>query len=172
MKRVAVTILLGGLSVLLDAQPRAASEYELKAAFLLNFSRFVEWPADAKTHESFVIGIAGNDPFGVWLEHMVSKQTIRGVKADVRRFASPKEINDCHVLFVSSPDEESTGLILDAVRDRPVLTVGESARFRDLGGMITFVNEGNRIRFDVNSEAAKRSGLTISSKLLHLARNK
>lgn len=170
MKRIFIAVLLGGWLCPVQSQPKAsASEYELKAAFLINFASFVEWPRTSGQDGRFVIGIVGSDPFGSTLEQSVSRRTIRGLKPEVKRFASYKEIEDCDVLFLSSLEDDNVDLVLTTLQGRPVLTVGESLRFHELGGMITFINDGSRIRFQANPTAARRAGLTISSKLLNLA---
>jgi len=155
------------------AQESQPSEYQIKAAFLFNFAKFVEWPpaAFAEASSPFVIGILGENPFGGDLE-----QTIRGKTVSDRRFAikevgSLAQMRNCHILFISASEQKRLPEIFEALRGATVLTVGEMDRFTETGGMINFVREaqGSRIRFQINDETARKAGLKISSKLLSLA---
>lgn len=149
------------------------SEYEIKASFLLNFARFVEWPdaAAAKSKDPIVIVIMGQDPFGPKIEQMFAGETVSGRKVEVRRIASDQELGVCHLLFIPR-----TGSIRDAslqtrLKDRPVLTVGESDGFAREGGIIQLALDKGRIVFDINRAAAEKAGLKISPRLLKVARS-
>jgi len=144
-------------------------EYRVKAAFLLNFTKFVEWPAaELPESDSFTICILGEDPFGSVLDQMTEGETVNGRKLAILRIRanSPKA---CQVVFFSKP-EKGYAQILSGF-NRGVLTVGEGDTFLHDGGIIAFVIENRRVRFDIDQSAAATAGLRISSKLLSVARS-
>ena len=143
-----------------------ASEYKLKAAYLYNFARFVDWtPAPPA---EFVIGVVGRDPFGSMLEETMGGKTVGGRPVVIRRLRSLKGMAECNVLFVSSSESKRWPEIFDALRNTRVLTVGETPGFASSGGMIGFTLERDKLRFEVNVAAADRGGVKISSNLLRL----
>lgn len=150
----------------------SAGEYELKAAMLLNLTRFVEWPAAAyaDAQSPTVVCILGRDPFGDSLTTMASGQSAGGRAVQIRRIANSKEIRGCHVVYISSSERKNIAQILAGLKGISVLTVGEMAQFAARGGMIQFSLEEKQVRFEVNLEAASDSDLKISSRLLVLAR--
>jgi hypothetical protein len=153
-------------------QPSTAQEYELKAAFLYNFAKFIEWPA-APQEENFIVGVYGEDPFGPKIDALFSGKAIRDNKIVVRRFHAVQELAPCHILFISEPAAAQLPAVRSALewKGMPgVLLVGESAGFAQSGGMIGFFVEGGRVRFEINQKAAGSAGLKISSQLLKLAR--
>jgi hypothetical protein len=154
------------------AQEAAPSEYQLKAAFLYNFAKFVSWPPEAFPEPSspFVIGVIGDNPFGEDLEHTVKDKVLNGHPFAVREVKALSEVKNCHILFISASERKRLPEILEAARGANVLTVSELERFLQSGGMIHFIMEGNKVRFEINDEPARNSGLKISSKLLSLAR--
>jgi hypothetical protein len=155
------------------ALAQSTSEYDLKAAFLYNFSSFVEWPAEAFSENSeFVIGILGEDPFGAAIERTVKGKKIRGLPVTVKRFATIKDFSGANCLFISRSESGSIASIAAMVRSKPVLTVGDFPGFLSHGVVINFVVRNSKIHFEVNNETAKRANLLISSKLLNLAVNK
>jgi hypothetical protein len=148
-----------------------SAEYKLKAAFLYNFVQFVDWPQSAfPTEESpLVIGVLGADPFGNALDEIVEGEIVKNRKLVVRRYKAVKEIDNCHILFVSRSVAKPKS-VLDELRGRSILTVGDLEGFTtEAGGMVRFITERNKIRFRINLEAAKAEKLTISSKLLQLS---
>lgn len=155
------------------AQPLALSAqvYQVKAAFLYNFVRFVEWPAhngDAKA--PIVIVVFGRDPFGPALDQAVWGKTINGRPLHVRRTRQASDVLPCHLVFVSAQERRRTPDLAKALEGAGVLTVGEAEDFLEQGGAVRFVMEDNRVRFVINLEAVRHSGLQISSRLLSLAR--
>lgn len=158
---------VGGVS----AQDSAPTEYQIKAAFLYNFAKFVEWPPAvfSETNSPIVIGILGENPFGNDLVKTVRDKTLNNRPLVIKEFHSPVEATNCHILFISTSEKARLPQILEALREVSVLTVGETDRFTEAGGMINFVREGNKIRFQINEVAAKSAGLKVSSKLLSLA---
>ncbi len=147
-----------------------APEYKIKAAYLLNFARFVEWPRSAFTDERspIIIGIVGEDPFGEELEQTIKDSTVGGRAIGVRRFREIAEIEGCHVLFISTSLDKQLKAVLRHLGSQPVATVGESERFAAGGGIFGFFIKENKVRFEVNVDAAKRAGLKISAKLLQV----
>jgi len=162
--------LLAASVVVVTAAPGqdAASEYQVKAAFLYNFGRFVQWPAQEEA--VFRICVLGEDPFGSALEETLQDKTVHQRKLLARRIERVEEAPGCQILFVSSSEEGHLRQILAALRGRSVLTVSELPRFAERGGMISFRLENNRVRFDINLGATERARLTVSSQLLKLAR--
>ena len=153
------------------AQESAPTEYQLKAAFLLNFAKFVEWPpaAFAEATSPIVLGVLGNNPFGDVLERTVQDKAINSRSVLVKPFRSSVESTNCQILFISTSEKARLPEILASLRGASVLTVGEMDGFTEAGGIINFVRQGNKIRFQINESAAKKAGLKISSKLLSLA---
>lgn len=159
------------LAAHLHAQVPAASEDEVKAAFLFNFAKYVTWPPKAFPDGKFRICVTGEAAFTRKVDAIIDGETLDG-RAVVR--AAPPAIQDlgrtCNILFIGASESARTAELLAAVRASPVLTVGESDAFSARGGMVTFVKDGDRLRFDVNAAEADRVGLSISSRLLRLAR--
>jgi len=161
------------------AATNTANEYVLKAAFLYKFASFVVWP-DSKASEPLCIGVVGDDPFGPALDDVVKGKSINGRAFEIRRFAPGQMPGKCQVLFISGPEKrgsEKNGpeqkklrTVLDQVQGAPVLTVGDMPGFCENGGMIRLGLEDNRVRMEINTEAAEKAGLQLSSKLLSLAR--
>ena len=153
------------------AQSQEASEYQVKAAFLYNFAKFIEWPADGtwKEGDPLTICVVGEDPFGATLDDTVRGKTVEGHHVVIRRLRPKQSWRGCRIAFLSSPHKEDP-LTLGSSTPAGVLTVGETKGFAEQGGMINFVVEEDKVRFEVNVDAAERSGLKISSKLLSLAK--
>lgn len=149
-----------------------APEYEVKAAFLFNFTKFVEWPPAAfiDEHSQLKICVLGENPFGKTL-HSLMGEEVGGRRLSLMRLESLNNLESCHVLYVSRSERDRLGQILAGVRNAPVLTVGDMPGFIDQGGMINFILEGSKVRFDINQEAAERTGIKISSRLLALAKH-
>jgi hypothetical protein len=150
-----------------------AQEYQLKAAFLYNFAKFVEWPAqlDQEVGGYFVIGIYGGDPFGEDIDQLLMNKTVNEKKITVRRFRSVEDITPCHILFINSSEVRKLGDIMGQLSGKSVLTVSEASVFTANGGMINFIMEDNKVRFVINKQATDKVGLRISSQLLKLAKS-
>jgi hypothetical protein len=160
-----------------DQQPAPASqpgEYTVKAVFLYSFGRFVQWPDSAFSNaaDPLVIGIAGENPFGQALDEMAAKRTIQGRPIVIRRFASPDDYRPgCHMLFVSrSLTADQQAAFLKKTEGKPVLVIGETPGFAEKGGAINFFIEDDRVRFEINAEAARRAQLHLDAKLLNLGK--
>jgi hypothetical protein len=152
------------LSVALSAQG-VTPDYRVKAAFLYNFVKFVEWPAPA-TSAPLVICVAGRRVFDTLLEDLVRGEVVNGRPVTARTILEPDAA--CDVVFV--PEGAAFGAYLRAARGRPVLTVGETDEFTAQGGIVRFYLDGRNVRFEINPVAADQAGLRISSRLLQLAR--
>ena len=159
---------MGNLADLRTQNP-PPGEYEVKAAFLYNFAKFVEWPG-GPAGKTIVIGILGSDPFGAVIDFTFEDKVIAGKRFEIRRFQRIDQLQVCHVLFISDSEQKNFGRILEAVRGMPVLTVSDARDFVSAGGVIELVLEDSKIRFDINLSEAKNSGLRISAQLLQLAR--
>jgi hypothetical protein len=149
--------------------PPAPTEYEVKAAFLLNFARFVQWPP-ARPPGAFVVGVLGDDPFGSVLDRTFEADTGDGRSWQVRRLPRPEDAPRSQILFISRSEERRLAEILARVHGAPVLTVSDIPRFAERGGMIGLRVEERKVRFDIAPDAAASSGLKLSSHLLKLAR--
>jgi len=161
-------LLLVALPALLEAQ--TASEYDIKAAFLYNFTKFVDWPSDAFPDPgSLKVCVLGENPFGSSLQ-TIAGELVGNRKLTVMRTDSLARPAGCQVLFISRSERERVPQILAAVKGSPVLTVGDTRGFADEGVIINFVLEGSKVRFEINTDSAERAGLKISSKLLQLAK--
>jgi hypothetical protein len=149
-----------------------AAEYQVKAAFLYNFAKFVEWPSNkfAATDSPVVIGVFGRDPFGADLDKTILDETVGGRQLVIRRFERMPEIQACHILFVNPTEKNRLAQILHEAEKASVLTVSESDKFAESGGIINFTKSGNKIHLEINIDAARRAELKISAKLLSLAR--
>ncbi|MFN3323247.1 MAG: YfiR family protein [Bryobacteraceae bacterium] len=155
------------------AQVGAVSiELRIKAAFLYNFARFIEWPAHVLEQQpaTIVVGILGRDPFGTILEQTFRDKTVHGRTFEVRRIRSVPEITECHIVYVSPSEHRNVDSIVLAAAEGGVLTVSHLDEFAERGGMINFVLEDNRIRFEVNLLAAQQAGFRFHAQLLQLAR--
>jgi hypothetical protein len=150
----------------------AASEYDVKAAFLFNFTKFVEWPpaAFADEHSPLKLCVLGENPFGKALRVLMEDE-VGGRKLTFVHLETVNNLETCHVLYVSRSERDRLPQVLAGLHGAPVLTVGDAPGFIDQGGMINFILEGSKVRFDVNQEAAEQAGIKISSRLLALAKH-
>ena len=168
-------IFIGTLALLLAWQPRshasAPTEYEVKAAYLYNFGLFVHWQApDAAGRERpFSICVLGTDPFGKALDATIAGETIGAQSVVAHRIVNDAEASECRVLLISSSEDTALKTILDDVGRASILTVSDMPEFVNRGGIIQFVIENSRVRFEINLAAAERAHLTLSSQLLKLA---
>jgi len=174
---------------LASAKTNLHREYQIKAAFLYNFTKFVNWPKD-KVNDSntpFIIGILGKDPFGNAFMPVMNKP-LKGKKLLIRRFKGYEQLRRlaktdksifekelaalrrCHLIFVCSSEKEHFKKIVSWVRDHPILTVADKQGFLQAGGVIELLMEQNKVRFEVNMQAATRAKITLRSQLLRLAR--
>ena len=167
----ALTVLLLCTPATGSAETPQSTEYRVKAAFMYNFSRFVQWPSTANGQASdFTLCILGHDPFGEALDSLAGK-LVRDQVLAIKRFDNPALIDSCQLVFIGQNNSSNLGDILSQLVNSPVLTISDIDDFNDNGGIIQFRLVDNKVRFDINIDAAKRAGLNISSKLLSLASN-
>jgi hypothetical protein len=174
--RIAVTSALAGTSLGLALLASAASpppreiEYAVKAAFLYQFARFVEWPDNSPAASGPVrICVLGNDPFGEALDLATQDKRAAGRPLQVRRFRGLQDLRPCSIVFVAGTDPEAASAVAQQLRGSASLVVGEAPGFAQSGGMIAFRVEGGVVRFDINESAAATEGISVSGRLLGLA---
>jgi hypothetical protein len=163
--------LILGLSLATVGWGQTADEYHVKAAFLFNFAKFVEWPPQAfkSPSDPIAICVVGKDPFGDALEQAVNGRTAQGRSFTLRQLTDAHQAAGCQILFVSSSERKRLPSILREIKTSGVLAVGESDNFTAEGGVVNFRIEGGTVRIQINVEAAAQQQLHISSKLLGLA---
>ena len=149
-----------------------SSEYLIKAGFIYNFAQLVQWPAGtfAQADSPIVIGIFGPDPFGGIIDRVIENKKLDGRSLVVKRLKRGASIKDCNILFVSAAEASHLDEVIQSTKGMPILTIGETPGFAVHGGVINLTLEGNKVRFEVNIDAAKQANLSISSRLLALAR--
>ena len=162
---------LAAISIATSRPVRAAEEYQVKAAFLLNFTKFVGWPEGAFEDEHSPLGICilGDDPFGSTLNEMVKGETINGHAVEIRRIRRAPASKECRVLYIARSEKEAARVLAET--GPGILTVGEGEMFLRYGGIIAFVVEDRRVRFDIDQRAAAKAMLTLSSQLMMVARS-
>jgi hypothetical protein len=154
----------------IQVRAQAINEYQVKAAFIFNFAKFVEWPSDAFVEGGpLVVGVIGDDPFGGALDRL-NGNTANGRALRIKRFRWTDDLRACQVLFISASEDRRLNKIMESIRGTSVLTIGESTQFSQSGGMIRFVIQDNKVRFEINASSAGKANLRISSKLLALAK--
>ena len=147
------------------------SAYQIEAAYLFNFLKFVEWPGDAAAgpQAQWVIGVLGDSPVGAELSLLAEGKNIEGRGLLVKKIHAKDNPRECHILFVSASEEKRLPSLLSSLQGSSVLTVADFSRFIERGGMIQFVTDGSRLRMDIDLGATGRARLKVSSKLLALA---
>ena len=148
-------------------------EYQVKAGFLINFAKFVEWPPEVMKDPtvSLTFCIAGSDPFHGELDRIVQGKKISSHPLEIVHLSRDRTARSCHILFISFAEKKRIPQILAELASLPILTVGESDGFLQQGGMIDLIVIDERVKFDVNLETATKAGLKVSSRLLNLARS-
>ena len=146
-------------------------EYQIKGAFLFNFAQFTDWPSGAfsSSDAPFVIGFLGGDPFGKFMEEMVRGETVEKRPILLKRFTRVEDVESVHLLFIHR-DFELSRQQIKKLNAANVFTIGDTPGFAEKGGIINFFKENNKVRFEVNLEAARTANLVMSSKLLRLAK--
>ena len=153
------------------AQAQISREYQLKSAFLLNFTQFTDWPTNTFTTSNapIVIGIIGTDPFGKILDDTVRNETVNGRRLVIQRYQRLEDVDACHVLFIPRSEFRQLDRIVSGTRSKPILTVSDIEGSASRGVMIHLVTENNKIRIRINTDSVAEAHLTISSKLLRVA---
>lgn len=170
--RTALFLYLTGAGALAVAAP--ATEYEVKAAFIHNIAKFVEWPAAQADDKSLMLCIWGKDPFGsaIWTTRDIwgTGDSQNDITWKILFANTQTNLKKCHVLFIAASEADNLRYVLDRVNDSAVLTVGDTDGFGTQGVMVNFYLANNKVRFEINPEAVRRVGLKIGSQLLKLAR--
>ena len=163
--------LLACSTFFVPAQTSVTPEYQLKAVFLFNFTQFVEWSPSSfiSAQASFDIGVLGENPFGSYLEDVVSGEKVNGRPLVVYHYKNLEEIKTCHILFINKAEINNLEDILAGIKGKNILTVSDAPNFLQQQGMVRFITKSNKIHIQINLEAAKEADLTISSKLLRVA---
>lgn len=155
------------------AQPsNAVVEYKIKAAFLLNFAKFISWPEELFTEDSpsFKVCVLGVNPFGSALS-TIETRTVSNRKVDLYYVSNPEEATDCHLLFISASEKNNLVRIRKILKDLPIITVSDIKGFAENGGIIEFLTREDKVAFTINLNRARKHGLSIHSALLNLATN-
>jgi hypothetical protein len=155
-----------------NCEAQSATEYQVKAAYLFNFIKFVEWPdaSPADTPSKWTIGVVGNSPIGEELSKLMENKNILGRELQVKTFQGTDNLRACNILFISESEKKHLPSILAGLRGSSVMTVADMEHFIDAGGMVQFVVEDARVRISIDVGATGRARLKVSSKLLALAR--
>ena len=163
------TLLLLGLTPSIHAQE--AEEYEVKAAFLYNFAKFVEWPSQAfrTPQDPMLVCVLGHSPLDQTLEQVLHGKSVEGRRFAFRQVMGADDAAGCQILFVTSTESKRFRVLCENLKPQGILTVGEAQGFAANGGVINFKLEAGRVRFEINVDAAEHAQLQISSKLLSLA---
>jgi hypothetical protein len=166
-----VTMIFLGMLFALRATGQVIEEYQVKAAFLYNFAKFVEWPSQAfeTPRDPIMICVLGHNPFGNALEEVIRGKSMGGRAIVFREVNDIEQANTCQILFVGAANNKRYRSLCVNLKPVGILTVGEAQGFAVGGGVIQFKLDGGRVRFEINVEAAERQQLHISSKLLSLA---
>ena len=164
-------LLISCLSSPCQTQDKAPfTPYDVEAAYLYNFGKFVQWQSiPDSSSQPFSICILGQDNFGKKLDDTIAGETIQGRKIVARRLSSVEDADQCQIVFIGLSEETRLTRDLEALQEKPVLTVSSIPDFLERGGAIQFLIQNNRVRFAVNLRAAKRTGLELSSELLKVA---
>lgn len=163
-----VILLLAFLSLAFQGGDR---EYKIKAAFLFNLAQFVEWPSGALSESSspLTIGILGENPFGSYLEEIVSGESVNGHPLLMTHCQTTEEAKKCQIVFINVSDKNKIKEAITAMKGQSILTVSDKNNFIDQGGMIKLIKKANKIGLIINTQSTKEDNLIISSKLLQIA---
>ncbi len=146
------------------------SEYQVKAAYLYSFAKFIDWPAKDLQQPTFRMCVLNNKAFETTLAGIVKNKAVRGHPVNVMAVQNADEARNCHILFIGAVQNKNAGPLLESIKDRSVLTVGETTEFMEEGGMINFFLENDHVHFRVNQRVASQAGLHLSSRLLSVAK--
>ncbi len=172
----AAPVVLSVLAALLlaavpPASPETVPEYRVKAEFLERFTRFIEWPPRSGSERpTFVIGVAGQNPFGPYLQQLASERRIKGKPVEIRTITDMAQTDGCDLLFISGSERAHLPAILGITGSKPILTVSDTPGFCAAGVLINFYSANDTVHFEINEAAVEKSGLKLSSKLLKIAK--
>ena len=166
-----LNIALLTLGIFSPASQSDDREQQVKAAFLFNLAQFVEWPAStlAESGSSLVIGILGENPFGVYLDQIVAGENVNGHPLLIRHCQTADEARTCQIVFINFSEKDKIKEAIAALKGRRILTVSDRNNFISQGGMVKLIKRNNKIGIIINTESAKESEIVISSKLLRIA---
>lgn len=169
---IALVAIVFGPAPVSHAQAEGATEYGVKAAFLYNFTKFIEWPPRSFSNDKSPINLCifGDDPFDGALDEIVQGKTSNNRSIVVRRLNKLEELKSCQLVFLDASEDRRLSEVLDSTKGRSELVVGEGSDFARRGGDVQFFLENSHVHFAINVDAIQRSGLTVSSRLLALAR--
>jgi len=156
-----------------SAKAQQFTEYEVKAAYIFNFTKFIKWPASSFDNSTspYVLGIYGNDPFGSVIKKIIGTRQSNDRKWIVKYYSRPEQIKQCHILFITDINQSELRSLIMHLENKPILTVGDEIdKFCQQGGIINFTPKKSPKRFEINNKAAKNARLSISSKLLMLSK--
>jgi hypothetical protein len=175
LRKIAVLVaaLLQVISFARSAVPAdSLNEYQVKAAFLFNFAKFIDWPDDtySSPQAPFAICVLGKDPFGPTLDESLAGKTMNDHPVTVLRLKERSAARHCQMVFISSTESPNYGVIFESLRGASVVLVGETEGFAASGGTIEFFLDQDHVRFAINPETARRANLKFSSRLLALAK--
>ena len=172
LARIVAMVTIGIAALACAAEP-VAEEYQVKGAFLLNFTKFVDWPPEAfkGPGDPIAICVLGQNPFGPGLERAARDAVAANRRVSVRQVSDGQQASQCQIVFVGASERKRSRAWLEALRGKSVLTVGEFEGFLANGGVVNFKLEGERVRIEISMAAAERAGLHISAKLLSLAQS-
>lgn len=171
MKRIYINILLLVLQVFPSVSQTVDREYKIKAAFLFNFTQFVEWPPAVlpEANTPVVIGVLGENPFGSYLGNLISGEQVNGHPIVMQQYKNVEEIKICHILFINETEINKLKQAITTLKGQSILTVSDAPDFIEEGGMVRFVKRNNKLRIQINPLPVKEAGIIISSKLLSVA---
>lgn len=153
------------------AQAQSATEYQVKAAYLFNFAKFVDWPAESfpTADAPLLICVLGQDPFGHDFEQLITEKAVNGHRIEVAHPEGVVQARACQIVFLGV-GEKQVQATLQGLKGASVLTVGDADGFAKMGGIIGFVLDNNRVRFEINQKAAEQAHLKLSARLLTVAK--
>jgi hypothetical protein len=168
-----LTLLLFHSAMVVALDPTSVSEYEVKAAYVYNFTRFIDWPTEVLVNPNapIVIGVIGNNDFASILENMVKGKTVQSHPISVHVIKWPADVNACQIICISSYEQQRAKEIVGALQNLPILTITEAEKGSRSKGVINFQVEEGKVRFEIDQASAAKARLKISSKLLRLAMN-
>ncbi len=153
------------------AEAETSKEYQIKAAFVYNFTKFVDWPASSFPEKTtpIVIGVLGTNPFGAELNKAVEGRRVNGREILIRPVSTAAEVSSVNAVFISASEAGRLKELLSSLKAKPVLTIGEKESFTREGGTIAFVLDGDKVRFAINMDSAEAAGIRVSAQLQKLA---
>jgi hypothetical protein len=171
LKRWLMLIILLFTQVNTALAQRNPAEEQVKAVFIYNFTKFIDWPSNSfnNPESPFIIGVVGNQNISPFLQEAIAGELAAGRPILIKHYATARDVKNCHILYIGSEDPDRVKAIIAQTKNQSILTVSDSPNFLRWGGMVRFFTEKGKIRLEINSDAAKSSGIRISSKLLSVA---